>query len=140
MDAKAVLQLYFGCEPRDIGEVVVFTPLPPSNLDDFKELCDEVRGDFSGWVGSGFAGSAEGCHVTVICPGTGSSQIGDATLAVGYGPCEVAIFVGSVGGLDDDMNLGDIVVVEEAVIGEGFSRYRPGQDAIRGPVWPDCPS
>ena len=127
MDSEAVLKLYFGCEARDISEVVVFTPLPPSNLSDFKELCDEVRREFSGWVGSGFVGLAEDYHVTVICPGTGSSQIGDATLSVGYGPCKVAIFVGSVGGLDGNMNIGDIVVVSEAVIGEGFSRYHLGK-------------
>lgn len=127
MDSEAVLQLYFGCEARDISEFVVFTPLPPSNLNDFKQLCDEVRREFSGWVGSGFVGLAEGYDVTVICPGTGSSQIGDATLAAGYGPCKVAIFVGSIGGLDDNMNIGDIVVVEEAVIGEGFSRYHLGK-------------
>jgi purine-nucleoside phosphorylase len=127
MDSEAVLQLYFGCESRDISEFVVFTPSPASNLDDFKELCDEVRREYSGWGGSGFVGLAGGYHVTVICPGTGSSQIGDATLAVGYGPCRVAIFVGSVGGLDGRMNIGDIVVVEEAVIGEGFSRYHLGK-------------
>ena len=133
MENEAVLQLFFGCEARDISTFVIFTPSPPSNLNDFKELCDEVRGKFSGWVGSGFVGVAEGYHVTVICPGTGSSQIGDATLAVSHGPCEVAIFVGSIGGLDNNMNIGDIVVVEEAVIGEGFSRYHLGKAASEDP-------
>jgi len=126
---EAVPQLFFGCEARDISEFVIFTPLPLSNLNDFEGLCDEVRAEFSGWVGSGFVGLTEGYHVTVLCPGTGSSQIGDATLAVGYGPCKVAIFVGSVGGLDDNMSIGDIVVVREAVIGEGFSRYHLGKGA-----------
>lgn len=128
MKRETVLQLFFGCDEKDVSEFVVFTPLPPSNLDDFRALCDEVRNEFSGWVGSGFSGLAEDFPVTVICPGTGSSQIGDATLAVGYGPCRVAIFVGSVGGLGDGMNIGDIVVVEEAVIGEGFSRYHTSEE------------
>lgn len=128
--SEAVLQLFFGCKARDISRFVIFTPLPLSNLNDFKRLCDEVRGEFSGWVGSGFIALMEGYPVTVICPGTGSSQIGDATLAVGYGPCKVAIFVGSIGGLDPHMRIGDIVVIEEAVIGEGFSRYHLGEAAL----------
>jgi purine-nucleoside phosphorylase len=150
MDGKAILQLYFGCEVSDIHEFVILMPLPPRNLDDFKKLCDEVQTEFTGWVGSGFVGWAGRCYVTAICPGTGSSQIGDGTLAVGHGPCKVAIFVGSIGGLVDNISIGDIVVVDEAVVGEGFSRYHLGKtpaddtfgqivradDALMDYLWP----
>lgn len=133
MDREAVLQLYFGCDAKDISKFVVFMPHPQSNLNDFKDLCDEVRKEFSGWVGSGFVGLAEGYPITAICPGTGSSQVGDATLAVSYGPCEVIIFVGSIGGLAGTMCIGDIIVVSESVIGEGFSRYHLGQTITDDP-------
>ena len=132
-NSEAVTQLYFGCKPTDISEFVVLMPLPVSNLDDLKRLCSEVRQEFSGWVGSGFVGLAGGQHFTAICPGTGSSQIGDATLALSHGPCRVAIFVGSVGGLVEDMSIGDIVVVEDALIGEGFSRYHLGKSPSEDP-------
>lgn len=133
MDSEAVLQLYFGCDARDISKFVIFMPHPLSNLNDFKELCDEVIKEFSGWIGSGFVGLADGYPITAICPGTGSSQIGDATLAVSHGSCEVVIFVGSIGGLVDTMNIGDIIVISEAVIGEGFSRYHLGQSILEDP-------
>lgn len=126
-DSEAILRLFFGCQGRQIAEFVVLMPLPRDNLDDLRKLCDEVWAEFSGWVGAGFTGLARGHYITAICPGTGSSQVGDATLALGYSPCRRAIFIGSVGGLGDRMRVGDIVVVEEAVIGEGFSRYHAAQ-------------
>lgn len=127
--AQEALHLYFGRELGDTSEVVIFTPAR-GDLDRFKQFCSQIGKDFSGWVARGFSGRVGSRDVTVVCPGVGSSQFGDATIAAGYGSCRVAIMVGSIGGLKDGMAIGDIIVAEEAVIGEGFSRYHLG----------DCPS
>ena len=133
IDSAAVLDLYFGCKPRDIGEFAVLTPAA-RNLADFRQLCANPLRDFSGWVGRGFVGETQGRRIAALFAGIGSSIIGDATLAVGYGSCKVAVLIGSVGGFENTMSIGDVVLADEAVVGEGLSRYHqfraPSQDTF----------
>ena len=48
---------------------------------------------------------------------------GDCALALCYTDCENVIFSGSAGAINQRYNIGDMLAVSEAVIGEGFSRY-----------------
>jgi purine-nucleoside phosphorylase len=48
---------------------------------------------------------------------------GDCALALSYTDCDNVIFSGSVGAVNQSYNIGDMLAVSEAVIGEGFSRY-----------------
>ena len=58
----------------------------------------------------------------------------DVALALGLTACEACLFIGSVGALDPAMRLGDIVVPESSVCGDGTSRYLlPGTLAQNDP-------
>lgn len=61
--------------------------------------------------------------VSLIRSGMGAPQTGDVILALGCTPCEVAIFTGSVGGLGNGIEIGDLAVAEKSFCGDGFSRY-----------------
>ena len=53
----------------------------------------------------------------------GASTIMDFVLPLGITKCENIIFIGSVGSLDNNINIGDIVVPEYSICGDGASRY-----------------
>jgi purine-nucleoside phosphorylase len=55
---------------------------------------------------------------------------GDCALALGYTDCKNVIFSGSAGAINENYNIGDMLTVSEAIIGEGFSRYQ-GEDIKR---------
>lgn len=66
----------------------------------------------------------------------------DIALALGLTACERCIFIGSVGALDVNMQIGDIVVPKVSVCGDGVSRYLlPGSlkenDAFGREAYPD---
>ena len=47
----------------------------------------------------------------------------DTLLSLGVTKCRRAIFIGSVGSLDPQINIGDIVIPEYSICGDGASRY-----------------
>ena len=61
----------------------------------------------------------QGEPITVISSGIGAPLTGDCVIALGYSQCE-NIFSGSAGAIDEKLNIGDILICNEAVIGEGF--------------------
>ncbi len=61
---------------------------------------------------------------TYIKTGFGASVVMDCILLLGLSrACKKIIFVSSVGGLSDELNIGDIVLPEYSVCGDGASRY-----------------
>lgn len=61
---------------------------------------------------------------TYIKTGFGAPVVMDCLLLLGLtGKCKKIIFVSSVGGLSDEFNIGDIVLPEYSVCGDGASRY-----------------
>ena len=53
----------------------------------------------------------------------GSPVMLDQALSLGTTKCKNILFIGSVGALDENINLGDIVIPEYSICGEGASRY-----------------
>lgn len=53
----------------------------------------------------------------------GSPVMLDQVLSLGTTKCKNILFIGSVGALDENINLGDIVIPEYSICGEGASRY-----------------
>jgi len=53
----------------------------------------------------------------------GASSIMEAILPLGLTKCKKIIFIGSVGSLDEDIKIGDIVVPSYSICGDGASRY-----------------
>ena len=80
-------------------------------------------------------------HITYIKTGVGAPVLMDAVLALGITPCRRAVFVGSVGALDGNIAIGDIVVPEYSVSGDGASRYISAdslrRDSFGSKAYPD---
>jgi purine-nucleoside phosphorylase len=61
--------------------------------------------------------------ITYIRTGIGAPNVLEAVLALGCTSCENIIFIGSVGGLDEKLRIGDIVIPEYSISGDGSCRY-----------------
>jgi len=120
---ETMVRTYFGCEMGDIAKTAVLTPI--WSLEGFKAASEAVEKEFAGWY-KGITLVYEGQRITVISSGIGSPMTGDCALALGYTDCENVIFSGSAGAINAGYNIGDLLAVKEAVIGEGFSRYHRG--------------
>lgn len=53
----------------------------------------------------------------------GASTIMDYVMPLGITKCKNLVFIGSVGSLDDSIKIGDIVIPEYSICGDGASRY-----------------
>lgn len=124
---ETMVKTHFGCEIEDIARTIILTPI--WNLEGFKNKADAVLTEFIGWY-KGATLTFDGKSITVISSGIGAPMSGDCALALGYTDCENIIFSGSAGAINQDYNIGDMLAVSEAVIGEGFSRYH-GEDIKR---------
>lgn len=62
-------------------------------------------------------------NITYIQTGIGAGVLTDALLALGGTRCKKALFVGSVGALDKNISVGDIVIPKLSICGDGMSRY-----------------
>lgn len=60
---------------------------------------------------------------TYIKTGIGAPSMMDVILCLGVTKCKNIIFIGSVGSLDEKIHIGDIVIPEWSVSGDGASRY-----------------
>lgn len=60
---------------------------------------------------------------TYITTGIGAPNLVDIVLALGNTNCQNIIFIGSVGSLDKNINIGDIVIPECSLCGDGVCRY-----------------
>jgi purine-nucleoside phosphorylase len=113
-----VVRVFLRCAPDDIQAKVVITPIWGAPI--FQPHVDTLTTVSNGLV---WHLQYHGTPVTVIRSGLGAPQTGDIVLALGCTRCETLVFSGSVGGLDAAMGIGDLVVVDQSVCGDGFSRY-----------------
>ncbi len=65
----------------------------------------------------------DGQAVTYIKTGCGAPPVMDALLSLGETGCKRVLFLSSIGGLDSAMEVGDLVLPEYSVSGDGASRY-----------------
>jgi purine-nucleoside phosphorylase len=131
-----VVKLYFHCEPAVIQPKVIVTPY--WHVERFSGNADSVTTVFEDAV---YQLEYNGQVITFIRTGIGAPQTGDAIVALGCTPCETIVFTGSVGGLSSSMEIGDLIVTEKSICGDGFSRYLdadvPTKDCFFQPVEPD---
>jgi purine-nucleoside phosphorylase len=66
-------------------------------------------------------------ELTFIKCGIGAAHIGDLTLALGKTACKRAYLVGTVGGISEKLNIGDIFISDNATDGESFSGWLKGR-------------
>lgn len=70
----------------------------------------------------------EKLNMTYIKTGIGAPVLMDVVLSLGVTRCKKIIFVGSVGSLDQKIGIGDIVIPEYSICGDGASRYIASSD------------
>ncbi|MFR0778025.1 MAG: hypothetical protein ACLSH8_00300 [Zhenhengia sp.] len=80
--------------------------------------------------------------ITYIKTGIGAPVLMDVLLTLGVTKCRKVIFIGSVGSLDEKIGIGDIVIPEFSICGDGASRYIASdtlnnQDCWGESVYPD---
>ena len=71
---------------------------------------------------------------TYIKTGIGASVLMDVVLSLGLTKCRNILFIGSAGALDKSIGIGDIVIPEYSVCGDGASRYIASDD-IKHDSW-----
>ena len=67
-------------------------------------------------------------EISYIKTGIGAPVLMDSLLSLGVSKCKRIIFIGSVGSLDRSIGIGDIVIPEYSICGDGASRYISSKD------------
>jgi len=113
-----IAALFLHCKPEDIHERVIVTPM--WNEGNFISPAEKIETVVDRYL---FDLTCHGRKISVIRSGIGAPTTGDVVLASGCTPCRQIIFTGSFGGLTDKISIGDMMVVTEAVSGDGYSTY-----------------
>jgi purine-nucleoside phosphorylase len=110
----------FNCEPNMINENVIIAPAWKPDL--FNNFVDNILqitdGIYKLWDLS--IGDKK---ITYILTGIGAPNVLEAVLVLGCTPCKNIIFIGSVGGLDKSFKIGNIIIPEYSICGDGSCRY-----------------
>jgi len=114
----------FQCEPEMIQKDVIIAPEWKPDL--FADYADEINQVWDGMYKI-WNLSVRKKTVTYIRTGIGAPNVLEAVLALGCTSCEKIIFIGSVGGLDEKIKIGDIVIPEYSICGDGSCRYLTDQ-------------
>lgn len=72
---------------------------------------------------------------TYIKTGIGAPVLMDVILSLGLTQCSNILFIGSVGSLDENIGIGDIVISEWSICGDGASRYISNKQLKDGDVF-----
>ncbi len=132
--AAEVVRQTLGCDLERIRPLVVLAPVwSPLVLADRVDRCDSVC---DGLVKVDDVTSG-GLSFSYIRSGVGASQAGDAALALGCTGCSHILFIGSMGGLSEAEQVGDLAVPTHSITGDGFSGYLAPSSA--GPAPPPSP-
>lgn len=119
-------------QPEQINENVIIAPWwEPKSLPDLgKAKCLSTSNSVKIWNIT--AGKTK---ITYIKTGIGAPVLIDALLSLGVTKCKKIIFIGSVGALDPEIGIGDIVIPEYSICGDGASRYIAADDLKSGDCW-----
>jgi len=138
-DDRDICLFGIGVPPEQINQHVIIAPWwEPSMLPLLGEaeyISASEHAEIKVWniKGKPEDGTAEALasDITFIKTGIGAPVLMDVILALGVTPCKSAIFVGAVGALDESMCIGDIVIPEYSLCGDGASRYI-ASDSLKG--------
>jgi purine-nucleoside phosphorylase len=115
-----IVHSVFHCEPEMIQNNVIVAPLwrPELFSSSFSGMIQNLDGIFKIWTLS-----TADLKITYVVTGMGASNVNDIVLSLGCTPCKKIIFIGSVGALDKGIKIGDIIIPEYSICGDGSCRY-----------------
>jgi purine-nucleoside phosphorylase len=119
-DSIDIVHSVFHCEPEMIQNNVIVAPLWKPEL--FSDSIDSITKNWDGIYKIWTLSKAD-IKITYIVTGMGASNVNDIVLALGCTPCKKIIFIGSVGALNKNIRIGDIVIPEYSICGDGSCRY-----------------
>ena len=133
---RDVTQMVFQCDPDILRPDVILMPWwQPQIFSLWVERIVTISPNIL------FEVEYRGRPISIVRSGIGAPQAGDTVLALGCTACERLLFAGSLGGLRPDLRIGDLVIPEVSLAGDGFCRYlQPGfpkQDQFMERVRPD---
>lgn len=122
-----------GVQPELVNENVIIAPWwEPLSMPDLgrAKLLSESHSSIKVWNIT--AGKTK---ITYIKTGIGAPVLIDVLLSLGVTKCKKIIFIGSVGSLNAEIGIGDIVIPEYSICGDGASRYIASDDLKSGDCW-----
>jgi len=119
-DPGSFTRVTYGCEANEVAETLLMTPFN-RNLEALKSRAENV-GELNGFY-RGFTAYLEDREVSAFNSMIGSPSAGDCTYFLRFTPCRNIIYTGSIGALQQQMRIGDLIVPTAALRGEGTSRY-----------------
>jgi purine-nucleoside phosphorylase len=116
-----IVRLHFSCNPDEIDENVIIAPSwHPQIFPNFTENMVQI---FDNQHIKIWNISIDNKKITYFVTGAGAPKVIETVLALGCTPCKKIIFIGSVGGLSKEFKIGDIIIPEYSICGDGSCRY-----------------
>ncbi|HOW36154.1 MAG TPA: hypothetical protein PL155_07055 [Candidatus Omnitrophota bacterium] len=117
-DLMGMVQL----RPSDIGKYAI-VPGPKERLDSLLKKIENPIKNFSFMEYSMFTGTFEGTKVTAINGGRFSADTAITTEILCNAQANCMIRIGSCGALSEDIKVGDLIVADSALRGDGVTPY-----------------
>ncbi len=117
-DLMGMVQL----RPQDIGQYAI-VPGPKERLESLIKKIENPVKNFSFMEYTMYTGQYQGTKVTAINGGRFSADTAITTEILCNAQAQVMIRLGSCGALRDDMKIGDFVIVDNCVRGDGVTPY-----------------
>ncbi len=111
------IEAYFFGNPRSIAAKILFIKRD-ARLEEYKQQLNQMH-EF-GNVWRGVTGHTRGEEITVIATGIGPSLVSDAVYALDRSD-SICLYSGTCGGLHKDLEIGDYVIADRAICGDGYS-------------------
>jgi nucleoside phosphorylase len=131
-DALIVCQHAFGVVPDRIGAIAIL--MERDRTEQYKGAFDKVLYEIRGGVYSGVTGLVSGTPVSAIYS-KGPADIADCVAFLGMSKtaCRTVLSTGSIGGLGDNVGMGDFVLATEAIGHDGYSQFIAREKGLRFP-------
>ena len=117
-DLMGMVQL----RPEDIGKYAI-VPGPKERLDGLLKCIENPIKNFSFMEYTMYTGDYAGTRITAINGGRFSADTGITTEILCNAQPKAVIRIGSCGSLSEDIKIGDLIVIDSAVCGDGVTPY-----------------
>jgi len=122
-DLTAMVQL----RPQDVGKYAI-VPGPKDRLDVLMKKIENPVRNFSFMEYTMYTGTYQGIKITGINGGRFSTDTSITTEVMCNAGIKNIIRIGTCGALDENIKVGDIIVVDSVIRGDGVTPYYVGKD------------